>query len=338
MLLTLQSRMATASGNRASMAETYSRKSDLKVVGCGVLMGAADIVPGVSGGTVALVLGIYHRLVTAISHVDGTALRMVAQRRFKEAAEHVDLRFLITLAIGIGTGIGGLAFLMHYLLEHQLQYTFAVFSGLILGSGILVGRSIPEWNGLTVLSVVAGVAFASIIVGFESLQHPPDTHWYLFLCGVIGICAMILPGISGSFILLILGRYDDVTGLVRSMLKGDLSPETLFSVAVFGAGCVCGLLAFSRVLRWLLSRHTTVTLAVLCGFMIGSLRRIWPFKLDLTPHETKFKFKQFENYWPATFDGETLLTIGLGLAALAAVVSLEVISRSRRSSASERQG
>ena len=314
------------------MPDSKSFKPDLRIFGCGVLMGAADIVPGVSGGTVALVLGIYHRLVTAISHVDATALRLLSQRRFKDAADHIDLRFLVALGLGIGSGIGGLAFLMHYLLEHQLQYTFAVFSGLILGSGILVGRSIPVWNGLTILSAVAGVVFAWFVVGLESLQHPPDTYWYLFLCGTVGICAMILPGISGSFILLILGRYDDVTGLVRSMLKGDLSPETLIAVAVFGAGCVGGLLAFSRVLRWLLGRHTAVTLATLCGFMLGSLRKIWPFKLDLTPDETKFKLKQFENQLPATLDGETVLTIALALLALTAVVSLEFISRRRRKS------
>ncbi|MHC4875916.1 MAG: DUF368 domain-containing protein [Planctomycetota bacterium] len=309
------------------MADRQSFKPDLTTAGCGVLMGAADIVPGVSGGTVALVLGIYHRLVTAISHIDSTALKLVLKRRWREAAEYTDLRFLIALAIGVGSGIGGLAFLMHYLLEHQLQYTFAVFSGLILGSGILVGRSIPEWNGLTFVSVVIGAVFAWFVVGLQSLQNPPDTHWYLFACGMIGICAMILPGISGSFILLILGRYDEVTGLVRSMLKGDLSAETLISVAVFGTGCVCGLLAFSRVLRWLLGRYTAVTLATLCGFMLGSLRKIWPFKLDLTPEVTKFKLKQFENQWPSTFDGETLLTFALAIIALVAVVSLEAISR-----------
>lgn len=315
------------------MSDSKSFKPDLRIVGCGVLMGAADIVPGVSGGTVALVLGIYHRLVTAISHIDATALKLLSQRRLKDAAEHIDLRFLVALGLGIASGIGGLAFLMHYLLEHQLQYTFAVFSGLILGSGILVGRSIPEWNGLTIFSAVAGVVFAWFVVGLEALQNPPDTYWYLFLCGTIGICAMILPGISGSFILLILGRYDDVTGLVRSMLKGDLSPETLIAVAVFGTGCVCGLLAFSRVLRWLLGRHTAVTLATLCGFMLGSLRKIWPFKLDLTPDETKFKLKQFENQLPTTLDGETVLTVALALVALTAVVSLEAISRRRRKSA-----
>ncbi len=315
------------------MSDSKSFKPDLRIVGCGVLMGAADIVPGVSGGTVALVLGIYHRLVTAISHIDATALKLLSQRRLKDAAEHIDLRFLVALGLGIASGIGGLAFLMHYLLEHQLQYTFAVFSGLILGSGILVGRSIPEWNGLTIFSAVAGVVFAWFVVGLEALQNPPDTCWYLFLCGTIGICAMILPGISGSFILLILGRYDDVTGLVRSMLKGDLSPETLIAVAVFGTGCVCGLLAFSRVLRWLLGRHTAVTLATLYGFMLGSLRKIWPFKLDLTPDETKFKLKQFENQLPTTLDGETVLTVALALVALTAVVSLEAISRRRRKSA-----
>lgn len=310
-----------------------SIQPDLRTAGCGVLMGAADIVPGVSGGTVALVLGIYHRLVTAISHIDGRAIRLLMQRQFREAADYLDLRFLVSLAVGIGGGIGGLAFLMHYLLEHQLQYTFAVFTGLILGSSILIGRSIAVWNGITLLSAATGTGIAWYVVGLDALQHPPESFWYLFTCGAIGISAMILPGISGSFILLILGRYDYVTGLVRSVLKGDLAVDTLAAVAVFGGGCLCGLLAFSRVLRWLLSRHTTVTLATLCGFMVGSLRKIWPFKRDLTPDITGFKLKEFENQWPAALDSETLATAVLAVIAFGLVVSLESVSRRARQTA-----
>ena len=307
------------------------KTEDFKNAGRGVLMGAADIVPGVSGGTVALVLGIYNRLVTAISRIDRTALRHVLDRRWKDAAEHVDLRFLISLGIGIGSGIAGLAFLMHYLLEHQLQFTFAVFSGLILGSGLLVARSIDRWSPAAGIMFVAGIAFAWCVVGLSALQNAPEGLWYLFLCGSIGICAMILPGISGAFILLILSRYDHVTGLIRDVLRGNWSVETFLAIGVFCAGCLFGLLAFSRVLRWLLQKFPQNTLALLCGFMIGSLRKLWPFKHDLTPDVEKFKLKQFENYWPTTFDGQTLLTILLFAAALALLLSFERLSRRKDS-------
>jgi putative membrane protein len=306
---------------------------DLRTAGCGVLMGSADIVPGVSGGTVALVLGIYNRLVTAISHFDRTAIGHVLERRWSDAAAYVDLRFLVALFCGIGSGIVGLAFLMHYLLMNQLQFTFAVFSGLILGSGVLVARSVQQRNLPAIVAFVAGIAVAWGVVGLDALQNPPDSLWYLFLCGAVGICAMILPGISGAFILLILGQYDYVTGLVRGVLKGDLSLDTLTAVAVFCCGCLTGLLTTSRGLRWLLSRHQDLTLAMLCGFMIGSLRRIWPFKLDLTPDETKFKLKRFVNVFPESLDGTTLLTIVLAAGALIALLSLEALSRGRRKSA-----
>ena len=301
---------------------------DLRTAGCGVLMGSADIVPGVSGGTVALVLGIYNRLVTAISRFDRTAIGHVLDRRWSDAAAHVDLRFLVALFCGIASGIGGLSFLMHYLLMHQLQFTFAVFSGLILGSGVLVARSVRQRTLSAAAGCVAGIAVAWGVVGLDALQNPPDALWYLFLCGTVGICAMILPGISGAFILLILGQYDYVTGLLRGVLKGDLSLDTLTAIAVFCCGCLTGLLTTSRGLRWLLSRHHDLTLATLCGFMIGSLRRIWPFQTDLTPDETEFKLKRFVSVFPDSLDGTTLLTIGLMLAALIGLLNLE--SRSRR--------
>jgi len=304
-------------------------KSDFRTALCGLMMGAADIVPGVSGGTVALVLGIYNRLVSAISHFDQQALGMLAAKRWTAAAEYVDLRFILALGCGIATGIGSLSFLMKKLLDDHLQPTYAVFFGLILGSGVLVARGVARWNPASIAALVSGVSVAWFVVGLDALQTPPDTLWYLFFCGTIGICAMILPGLSGAFILLILGRYSHVTGLIRSILKGDWSVQAFLEVSVFCCGCLFGLLAFSRILRWLLAHHATVTMATLCGLMLGSLRKLWPFKNELTPPGTEFKLKQFENIAPDFSCSSTITSIGLTVIAMVAVLSLEAISRKR---------
>ena len=304
-------------------------KSDFRTALCGLMMGAADIVPGVSGGTVALVLGIYNRLVSAISHFDQQALGMLAAKRWTAAAEYVDLRFILALGCGIATGIGSLSFLMKKLLDDHLQPTYAVFFGLILGSGVLVARGVARWNPASIAALVSGVSVAWLVVSLDALQTPPDTLWYLFFCGTIGICAMILPGLSGAFILLILGRYSHVTGLIRSILKGDWSVQAFLEVSVFCCGCLFGLLAFSRVLRWLLAHHATVTMATLCGLMLGSLRKLWPFKNELTPPGTEFKLKQFENIAPDFSCSSTITSIGLTVIAMVAVLSLEAISRKR---------
>lgn len=305
-------------------------KSDFRTALCGLLMGAADIVPGVSGGTVALVLGIYGRLVSAISRVDRQALRWLTSRQWATAAEYVDLRFLIGLGCGIAAGIGGLSFVMKKLLDDHLQPTYAVFFGLILGSGLLVARGVSRWNAGHIGALLIGVGTAWFVVGLEALQSPPDTLWYLFFCGTIGISAMILPGLSGAFVLLILGRYEHVTGLIRSILKGDWSIQTFLEVGVFCCGCLFGLLAFSRVLRWLLTHHAPITMATLCGLMLGSLRKLWPFKNELTPPGTEFKLKRFENVLPHLTETETITAIGLTVLAAAAVLSLEAIARKRR--------
>ena len=309
----------------------FSVKQAVRTAGCGVLMGAADIIPGVSGGTVALILGIYHRLVSAISRIDRTFVKLLLARRWKAAIDHADLRFLITLGVGLLTGLGGMAFVMHHLLEHHAQ-TNAVFFGLILGSGVIVAKGIEKWSTSRFINIGCGTVFAAWLVGLSDLQDPPDELWYLFFCGIFGICAMILPGISGAFILLILGRYEDVTGLLRSLLKGDWTLHNVVSVTVFVAGCLVGLLAFSRVLRRLLDNHKEATLACLCGFMLGSLRKIWPFKEPMTHDEAQ---EQLGNIWPARLDGMTLATIGLVVAAMVAVLLLERVSNSRNPASSE---
>ncbi|MBD3672200.1 MAG: DUF368 domain-containing protein [Planctomycetaceae bacterium] len=301
-------------------------REDLKQIGRGFLMGGADIIPGVSGGTMALILNIYQRLVAAISRFDLEFLSLLKQRKFGEAARHCDSRFLLFLGIGAVSGIGGLASLMHYLLHDHRQPTSAVFFGLIAASAVIVARMIPRWKPAEAVLVIAGAAVAYWVVGLPLLTNPPVGTWYLFVAGLIAICAMILPGISGAFILLILGKYTDITGMIKQFLKLDWSVDLFLSLTVFSLGCLCGLIGFSKFLKWLLERHETQMLAVLCGLMIGSLRKIWPFKVDLTPDIDELKLKQFDNIWPAEWTGETLFAVGLAAAAFLAVLILDRVT------------
>jgi len=293
-------------------------------------MGGADIIPGVSGGTMALILGIYERLVTAISHVDTELVDLVRRRHWLDAAAHVDLRFLVTLGTGILLGIASLATLMTYLIDHHPQPTLAVFFGLIVASSLLVARMVEHWNAFNVALAVIGVIFAYWLVG-QPISEGVDGYGYLFLCGIVAICAMILPGISGAFILLIMGKYFDVTGIITELVHGNVTGEHVLTLAVFACGCVVGLLSFSKVLRWLLSRHHAATMAVLGGFMVGSLRRLWPFK-DLPPDQAviDFKHQQYANVLPTRLDGTFWLVVALIVAAIVFVLLLDRFSRSRQ--------
>lgn len=300
---------------------------DLVQVARGFLMGGADVIPGVSGGTVALIVGIYSRLVTAISHFDARLLSMLAHRDWRAAAAHVDFRFLVALGSGIAMGILSLASAMHYLLDHHLAQTYAAFSGLILASSFLVGRVVGVWRFDTVSLLLFGMVGAYLIVGLSFMQSPPDHLGYIFLCGAIGICAMILPGISGAFILLIMGKYIELTGLLKDLLRGQVSLQALVTIAVFVSGMALGLIGFSKVLRWLLKSFPAQTMAVLCGFMVGSLRKLWPFKQELTPAGTKFKLREFANHWPTEYGAEFWSCLGLVVIAATLVLVLDRLTR-----------
>lgn len=290
-------------------------------------MGGADAIPGVSGGTVALILGIYQRLVTAISHFDTLLLGHLRHRRWRAAAEHLDLRFLLALGCGILSGFVLLASVMNFLLQEYLQETLAVFFGLILASSVLVARGIHRWDAAQGALAVGGAAFAFWLVA-QPFMGGREGLDYLFLCGMVAICAMILPGISGAFILLIMGRYEYVTGIVRSLVHGDVAAEEILALAVFATGCLVGLLSFTKVLRWLLARLKPQTMAVLCGFMIGSLRRIWPFKaVPTTGEPIDLRHHQVANAWPSQFDTGVVAAILLAAAAVAFVFALDWITR-----------
>lgn len=244
----------------------------------GVLMGVADAIPGVSGGTVAMVLGIYDRLVTAISRCDATLAGSVVRGRWREAAGRIDLTFLLTLGLGIAAGILALASVMQVLLTSHPSLVNAVFFGLVAGSCVVVTRSIRNWTLPRSVLMVIAINASFVLVGFPQDSGETDqSRLYLFGCGAVAICAMILPGVSGAFLMKVLGQYDHVIGMLSDVVHFRASSETLLTLTVFSCGCVVGLVSFSKLLRWLLATTREATLAVLCGAMCGSLRALWPF-------------------------------------------------------------
>ncbi|PJF46863.1 MAG: DUF368 domain-containing protein [Chloroflexi bacterium] len=234
----------------------------------GIVMGIADLIPGVSGGTMAFIMGIYEHLLSAIKAFDLNMLRLVGQRRWGAALSSIPWGFLIPLGAGIGAAVISMAQVMRYLLEYQTVYLFAFFFGLIVASILTVGATV-KWSRGTTAALVVGAIAAYFIVGLVPLKMPHDPIT-LFFSGAVAIMAMILPGISGSFILLILGQYAYVLDAVA-----ELNPLPIFPVAL---GAAVGLAGFVRLLSWVMRNYHDIAVAALMGFMVGSLRKIWPWK------------------------------------------------------------
>jgi putative membrane protein len=235
----------------------------------GLLMGAADIVPGVSGGTVAFITGIYSRLLGSLRAFDLSFLKLLIKRDVSGAWSHVDGGFLLVLLAGIATSILTLAQFISWLLEFHPVPLWAFFFGLILASALVLLRQVERWSIRRVLSLFAGIGTA-VFIGLSPVTGLEATWPAIFLSGFLAICAMILPGISGSFILVLLGMYGTVLTAVKSL-------DLLF-IAVFALGAASGLMCFSRILHWLLSRFHEATMALLTGFLFGSLTVVWPWK------------------------------------------------------------
>jgi putative membrane protein len=292
----------------------------------GIAMGAADVVPGVSGGTIAFISGIYDELLRSIASVP-EALMQLVRGRIKAAWQTANATFLLVLLAGILTSILSLARLITYLLAHHPVPVWSFFFGLILVSVYLVGRDIGRWNWSRCVSFLLGLAFAYWITVAAPIQWGSDPLT-LFFAGAIAICAMILPGISGSFILLLLGLYATVLGAVKSL---DLAV-----LAVFAAGCLVGLLSFARLLSWMLSHWRDLTLAFLTGLMLGSLNKVWPWKETIS-WRVDSKGEQVpllqHNLLPGQFaevsgqDSQLLLAIFLAFAGIFVVLALEWLAR-----------
>ena len=241
----------------------------------GACMGAADVIPGVSGGTIAFIMGIYDEFVGSIARIDATAVKMLFSGRIRDFWKHINGGFLLSIAIGIGVSVVSLAGLMDTLLDNYPIQTWAFFFGLIVASSIFILRGISDWRlrdfGFLALGLLLGIVVCTL-----SPTQTPDDLWFIFLSGALAICAMILPGISGSFILLILGKYQYIMEVITNIVSGVDMGRNLLIMGVFMVGAVVGILGFSKFLHWLLARWHRTTLIVLAGFIIGSLVKVWP--------------------------------------------------------------
>ena len=254
---------------------TTSLKKYLLVCLKGIGMGAADVIPGVSGGTIAFMTGIYEERVGSINNITGAAVKLLFKGRFLEFWKHINGTFLVSLIAGILISIMSLAKLMTYLLSHLPVPTWAFFFGLIIASSVFILRDIKDWKLKDGVMLFLGVILG-VVVCTLSPTETPDALWFIFLSGAIAICAMILPGISGSFILLILGKYEFMLSTLTKILSGDGVLLDFAVLVIFVLGALVGILAFSRFLHWLLARYHRSTLLVLAGFIIGSLVKVWP--------------------------------------------------------------
>lgn len=281
-------------------------------------MGAADVVPGVSGGTVALILGIYSRLINAVSHVDRQWLQYLGRRQWKKAWQHIDGALALPLGIGILAGIVLTSFTIHRVLSNDMLRPFALsaFFGMIAASAWLIFRKALQAEHprpfaesmATILATAAALAISLQSPSSEAINSEPAL-WYVFVCGAIGICAMLLPGISGAMILLLLGLYGHLTSIPDELRVGEALGANLLTLVVFGCGCLTGILLFSRLLRYMLAHHSRLTMMALCGLMFGSLPRLWPFQVDKTPDIVDFEDKILKPIWPNEFTMESLFVV-----------------------------
>ncbi|NVJ87153.1 MAG: DUF368 domain-containing protein [Algoriphagus sp.] len=274
----------------------------------GMAMGAADIVPGVSGGSIALITGIYQQLLNSINSFNRENLSLLLQWELKKFFKSVNGTFLLSLLLGILTSIFTLSKLITYLMDVHPIPLWSFFCGLILVSAFIILKEIKRWHLGVILALIVGTLLAWWVTELPPTSSP-DAIWFTFIAGAIAICAMILPGISGSFILLILGKYENILAAV--------SERDFLTLGVFALGCVVGILSFSRLISWLLRKFYATTIGLLSGFMLGSINKLWPWKI-VTQYRisSSGEEKPFltENLWPSEYLAQVGQEPNLGLA------------------------
>lgn len=287
----------------------------------GVAMGAADVVPGVSGGTIAFISGIYEELIESIDNLNLGFFKTWKNKGFRIAWNDINGNFLIALFFGIALSILSLAKTIKWLLANEPVLLWAFFFGLVLASIWFIGKQISNWNLTIILAIIA----TSIVSYFITIAEPfasPDSMLYLLFCGFIAIIAMILPGVSGAFILLILGAYTTAIDTVNNLREGistlnmDLLKDAIVKFLMLGLGAIVGIKIFSKILNWMFKNKKDLTLAILTGFMIGSLNKIWPWKEVLT-YRTNSHGEQVplleKSISPFSFAGDNQLSIAIVL-------------------------
>ncbi len=293
----------------------------------GLAVGIANIIPGVSGGTIALITGIFERLINAIKAFDIKAAKLLFSGKWKSFAKKTDLYFLFTLFIGIALAIILLARIFDFLFHNYPVYIWSYFFGLVLASIFFVGKTIENWKFDVIVALIAGTAFA-LFISFINPATQNDNFWYLILCGVVAICSMILPGLSGSFVLILMGNYQLVA--IEAINSRDFA--VLVPVAI---GAIVGLVGFSHVLSWVFKRFKNQTLAVLTGFILGSLNVLWPWKTVeyLKNSNGKFIIKHgekivasYKSILPHNLQTETWVAILIMLLGIASITILELLA------------
>jgi len=299
---------------------TRTFKDYLGIVLRGFLMGASDVVPGVSGGTMAFILGIYEELIDAIKSIDIKFFRLLLTLKFKEALEIVPWKFLLSVLTGILLAIFSLAKGLEWLLENKPVLLWSFFFGLVLASVLMVSKRITRWHAGTITAVLLATLGAYWLVGLVPTETP-TAPWFVFLSGAIAICAMILPGISGSFILVLLGKYQYILSAVNQ--------RDFVTLAIFAVGAGLGIITFAQLLSWLFKRHHNLTIAMLTGLMLGSLRKVWPWKETLSTiadrHGNLIPVEQV-NVLPAALTADVGFAIALAVLGFAIVFAMENIA------------
>ena len=275
----------------------------------GMAMGAADVVPGVSGGTIAFISGIYEELITSLNNIDLQLFKTWRHEGFKAAWNRINGNFLLALFIGIAISVLTLAQLISWLLDNEPILVWSFFFGLVSASIIFVAKTIERWTAGTVLAFILGAVLAYLITIIPAGSNSESLP-FLFLSGALAICAMILPGISGAFILVLLGSYKTILEAVNQ--------RDMMIIATVGLGAVFGLLSFSKLLKWMFRKYKNLTLALLTGFMLGSLNKIWPWKRVVESREVEGKTLVVKevNISPFEMAGDNQLMAAIVLAIL----------------------
>lgn len=285
----------------------------------GLAMGAADVVPGVSGGTIAFISGIYEELLESIDKVNFSVLKTWKTNGFKAAWQSINGMFLLTLFSGIAVSIFSLAKAIKWLLTNEPILLWAFFFGLVLASIFYIGKQIKSWHWIVIIAMI----ISTVVSYFITIAEPfasPDSNLYLLFCGFVAIIAMILPGVSGAFILLILGAYQTAIDTVNQLSEGlatlnfEILKDALIKFSMLAIGAIIGIKTFSKILNWMFKHHKELTLGILTGFMIGSLNKIWPWKNVLTwrtnSHNEQVPLLE-ESISPFSFSGDNELTFAI---------------------------
>lgn len=288
----------------------------------GMGMGGADVVPGVSGGTIAFITGIYQELLNSIKRIDLQALKLLRAFKIKEFWQYVNGTFLLVLVAGIATSVLSLAKLITYFLENYPIQVWSFFFGLIVISALIILREINNWSFSVVFTMLIGIAIAYLITAITP-SETPDAPWFMFIAGAVAICAMILPGISGSFILLLFGKYEYVISALKDFRITDL--------IFLALGCLFGILSFARLVSWLFNKYHNLTVGFLSGFMIGSLNKVWPWKDTLETYVDRhgeikplFQVNILPNEYLARTGGEPFFLEAIAFAAFGFLLVLGI--------------